>query len=137
MSAAQGAGTDAGLRRRRWIALALITALAGLLRVLLLRQVPENLYYDAAVRSMEHSLHDFLYGAFEPGGSASIDKPPLDLWLQVISVKLLGFGSVSLKLPEAIAGTLAVPLLYDLLARLAGTRAALIGAATLAVLPVR
>ena len=36
----------------------------------------------------------------------------MDLWLQVASVKLLGFGSAALKTPEALAGTLAVPLLY-------------------------
>ena len=34
----------------------------------------------------------------------SIDKPPVDLWLQVASVKLLGFSATTLKLPEALAG---------------------------------
>ena len=47
-----------------------------------------------------------------PPGSVSIDKPPVDLWLQVASVKLFGFSSTTLKLPEALAGIAAVPLLY-------------------------
>ena len=42
---------------------------------------------------MALSWHNFFFGAFEPGASVSIDKPPVDLWLQVASVKLLGFSS--------------------------------------------
>ena len=38
------------------------------------------------------SWHNFFFGAYEPGGSVSIDKPPVDLWLQVASVKLLRLG---------------------------------------------
>jgi 4-amino-4-deoxy-L-arabinose transferase-like glycosyltransferase len=118
------------------LALAAITVLAGALRLVRLRYVPEDNYYDAAVRSMSLSLHNFLYGAFEPGGSASIDKPPLDLWLQVISVKLFGFGPVALKLPEALGGTVAVPLLYDLVRRVAGRLAGLASASVLAIIPL-
>ena len=67
-------------------------------------KVPPDPFYDAAVRSMTLSWHNFFFGAFEPGASVSIDKPPVDLWLQVASVKLLGFSSTTLKLPEALAG---------------------------------
>jgi len=59
----------------------------------------------------------FFYGAFEPGGSVSVDKPPIDLWLQVASTKLLGFSSVSLRLPQAIVGALAVPLICGVVRR--------------------
>ena len=118
------------------LAIAAVTLLALALRVIHLGAVPEDEYYDAAVRSMTLSLHNFLYGAFEPGGSASIDKPPLDLWLQVLSVKLLGFNSTALKLPEALGGTLAVPLLYDTVRRVAGRAAGLASAFVLAILPM-
>ena len=57
--------------------------------------------------SMPLSLHNFLLGAYEPGGSLAIDKPPLDLWLQVLSTQVFGFGSFTLKLPSALAGTAA------------------------------
>ena len=76
-----------------------------MLRLITLGTVPDNLFYDASVRSMTMSLHNFLYGAFDPSAATAIDKPPIDLWLQVIAVKLFGFNSVALKLPEAIAGT--------------------------------
>ncbi len=116
--------------------LALVTVAAAVLRLTALGPVPLDPFYDAAVRSMSQSLHNFFFGVYEPGGSVAIDKPPIDLWLQVISVKLFGFGSVALKLPQAIAGTLAVPVLYDAVRRVFGSLAGLAAAAVLAVLPI-
>jgi 4-amino-4-deoxy-L-arabinose transferase-like glycosyltransferase len=119
-----------------WVALALITLGAGVLRLIHIAQVPPDPFYDAAVRSMGLSWHNFFFGAFEPGGSVSIDKPPVDLWLQVASVKLIGFSNTSLKLPEAGAGTLAVPLLFLAVRRMWSTRAGLAAAVAQAVLPI-
>jgi 4-amino-4-deoxy-L-arabinose transferase-like glycosyltransferase len=95
-----------------------------------------NPFYDAAVRSMGQSWHNFFFGAFEPSGSVSVDKPPLDLWLQVASTKLFGFNPAALILPQALAATAAVPLLYDLVRRVFGRPAGIAAAAALAVLPV-
>lgn len=120
----------------RWLALALITGLAAALRLIDLGAVRVDPFYDAAVRSMGVSWHNFFFGAYEPGGSVSIDKPPVDLWLQVASVKLFGWGSVSLKLPEALAGTASVPLLYAAIRRPFGTVAGLVAALALTVLPI-
>lgn len=120
----------------RWVALALITAGAAALRLVDLGAVRLDPFYDAAVRSMGFSWHNFFFGAYEPGGSVSIDKPPVDLWLQVGSVKLLGWGSTSLKLPEALAGTISVPLLYAAIRRPFGVIAGLVAALALAVLPI-
>jgi 4-amino-4-deoxy-L-arabinose transferase-like glycosyltransferase len=115
---------------------AAITLGAAVLRLLHIEQVPPDPFYDAAVRSMELSWHNFFFGAFEPGGSVSIDKPPVDLWLQVISVKLLGFSSTTLKLPEALAGTASVPLLYVTVRRMWSAAAGIAAAAAMAVLPI-
>ena len=38
-----------------------------------------NTYYTAAVKSMLQSWHNFFFVAAEPGGSVSVDKPPLGL----------------------------------------------------------
>ena len=119
-----------------WVALALITLGAAALRLIHIAQVPPDPFYDAAVRSMGLSWHNFFFGAFEPGGSVSIDKPPVDLWLQVASVKLVGFSNTSLKLPEALAGTGAVPLLFFAVRRMWDTRAGLAAAVAQAVLPI-
>ncbi|MGA9875342.1 MAG: glycosyltransferase family 39 protein [Solirubrobacteraceae bacterium] len=120
----------------RWLALVLITALAAALRLVDLGAVRLDPFYDAAVRSMGFSWHNFFFGAYEPGGSVSIDKPPVDLWLQVSSVKLFGWSSTSLKLPEALAGTASVPLMYAALRRSFGVPAGLVAALALAVLPI-
>ena len=116
--------------------MAAITAGAAVLRLLHIDQVPPDPFYDAAVRSMEMSWHNFFLGAFEPSGSVSIDKPPVDLWLQVISVKLLGFSSTTLKLPEALAGIASVPLLYVTVRRMWSATAGIAAAVAMAVLPI-
>ena len=125
--------------RKSWIvpiALVAIAAVAAGLRLTFLGAVPGNPFYDAAVRTMEVSWHAFLFGALDPSGGVSVDKPPVDLWLQVASVKLFGFNGTALKLPQALAGAAAVVVLFDLVRRPFGTAAGLGAAAALAVLPV-
>jgi 4-amino-4-deoxy-L-arabinose transferase-like glycosyltransferase len=119
-----------------WALLAMITAGAAALRLIGIGHVAPDPFYDAAVRSMTLSWHNFFFGAFEPGASVSIDKPPVDLWLQVASVKIFGFSSTTLKLPEAFAGTAAVPLLFAAVRRMWSTPAGFAAALALAVLPV-
>ncbi len=94
-----------------------------------------NIFYSAGVSSMLRSLHNFLFVSFDPGGLITVDKPPLALWVQAASAKVFGFSPLSLLLPEAIAGVLAVALLYFVMERRLGTAAAFAGALTLAVLP--
>ena len=110
-------------RRAEFAAVALITLAAAVLRLVHVGRVAPDPFYDAAVRSMGLSWHNFFFGAFEPSGSVSIDKPPIDLWLQVASVKLLGFSATTLKIPEALAGAASVPLLYACVRRLWGVAA--------------
>jgi len=93
-----------------------------------------NLYYAAAVRSMSANWQNFFFVSLDPGGFVTVDKPPLGLWVQSASVKLLGFSGVNLILPQAIAGVACVVLLYYLVehtfGRLAGWAAALMLALT-------
>ena len=112
-----------------------VTLVAAVLRFASIEDVSPNPFYDAAVRSMTLSWHNFFFGAFDPAGILSIDKPPVDLWLQVASVKLFGWSQFALKLPEALAGTLSVPLLYDTVRRAVNRPAGLGAAVALAVLP--
>jgi 4-amino-4-deoxy-L-arabinose transferase-like glycosyltransferase len=128
----------AGAAARAFASVAPETAVLGLaavLRLAALSGVPTNPFYDAAVRSMRTSWPAFLAGAFEPGRRVAIDKPPIDLWLQVASTRLLGFGTVGLLLPEALGGIALVAALMWLLRTLLGRRAALAGGLALAVLP--
>jgi 4-amino-4-deoxy-L-arabinose transferase-like glycosyltransferase len=116
-------------------AVAAVLVVASILRVAALGRVALNPYYDAAVRSMGTSWAALLEGAFEPGRRVAIDKPPLDLWLQVASTKLLGFHPLALLLPEAVGGVGLVAALMWLLGGLYGRGAALAGGLALAVLP--
>ncbi len=123
------------VRSPLWPALPL-TALAAWFRFRSLAASPPSPFYDAAVRSMSQSWHNFFYGAFDPSAQLAVDKPPLDLWLQVASVKLFGFSVTSLILPAALFGTLAVPLLYDAVRRVFGVVPGIGAGVALAVLPV-
>ncbi|MBV9578671.1 MAG: glycosyltransferase family 39 protein, partial [Chloroflexi bacterium] len=95
-----------------------------------------NTYYAAAVQSMLASWHNFFFVSSDLGGFVSVDKPPLGLWIQVLSAKLLGFNGVALLLPQALAGIASVALLYWLVRRVHGGAAGLIAAAALAVMPI-
>jgi 4-amino-4-deoxy-L-arabinose transferase-like glycosyltransferase len=125
----------AGTAAVRLMPEASVLALASALRLAALGRVPTNPYYDAAVRSMGTSWAAFLSGAFEPGRRVAIDKPPLDLWLQVASTRIFGFGTVALLLPEALGGIALVAAVMWLLRSLFGRPAALAGGLALAVLP--
>src|SRR5205807_9317941 len=82
-----------------------------------------NEYYSAAVRSMASSWHNFLYDAFDPSGVMTVDKPPLALWIQALSVRAFGFSSLSMLVPAALMGVGSVVLLYDLVRRRFGRAA--------------
>src|SRR5438105_4135347 len=93
-------------------------------------------YYPAAVRSMLDSWHNFFFVSYDPGGFVSIDKPPVGFWLEAASAKIFGFNSVSILLPQALAGVLSVWLLYYLVRRHFGVVAGLLAALALALTPI-
>ena len=83
-----------------------------------------NTYYAAAVKSMLMSWHNFFFVAFEPGGSVSLDKPPLGFWVQALSAYFLGLNGFALALPNAIAGVFSIFVVYKLVRRPFGPWAA-------------
>lgn len=95
-----------------------------------------NAYYAATVKSMLTSWRNFFFAAFEPGGSVSVDKPPLGFWVQALSAKTLGLNGFALALPQALAGVFSIPLLYSIVKKHFGVSPALLAAAVLAVMPV-
>ncbi|MBI3979486.1 MAG: glycosyltransferase family 39 protein [Chloroflexi bacterium] len=126
-----------GERAAALIAVLAATWLAFALRVWELgAQGFGNLYYAATVRSMLDSPANFFFGAFEPGGAITVDKPPAGFWVQTIAAALLGFHGLALALPQAVAGAVAVPLLYRIVAGDHGRAAGMLAALALAVMPV-
>src|SRR5437763_15612762 len=95
-----------------------------------------NEYYSAAVRSMSSSWHNFLYDAFDPSGVMTVDKPPLALWVQALSVRVFGFHALSMLVPQALMGAGSVALVYDLTRRRFGRAAGFVAGLVLALTPM-
>src|SRR5207253_1630439 len=95
-----------------------------------------NEYYSAAVRSMSTSWHDFLYAALDKAGLMTVDKPPLALWVQALSVRLFGYHALSMLVPQALEGMASVMLTYDLVRRRFGRLGGTVAGAALALTPI-
>jgi 4-amino-4-deoxy-L-arabinose transferase-like glycosyltransferase len=95
-----------------------------------------NDYYSAAVRSMASSWHNFIYESFDPSGLMTVDKPPLSLWVQALSVRVFGFHSLSILVPQALMGMASVALVYDLTRRRFGRVAGAAAGVVLALTPM-
>jgi 4-amino-4-deoxy-L-arabinose transferase-like glycosyltransferase len=93
-------------------------------------------FYGAAARSMSESWHDFIFGAFDPAGTVTVDKLPGALWAQALSLRIFGFHIWALILPQVAEGALTILALYRAVRRLAGPAAGLTAAAVLAVTPI-
>ncbi len=117
-----------------------IVALIGLAALLnlwaLTRNGWANTYYAAAVRSMSSSWHDFVYGSFDASGVMTVNKPPLALWVQALSVKAFGFSSASILVPQALMGVVSVVLVYDMTRRRWGRVAGSVAGLAMATTPI-
>ncbi len=126
--------------KSRWLSLAalgLILLLGAGLRLYQLGAAGDgNLYYAATVKSMLTSWHNFFYAAYEPGGSVSVDKPPLGFWIQAVFAAFLGVNGFALALPQALAGIASIYLVYRLVRNDFGTMPGLAAALVLAIAPI-
>ncbi|MEV5537674.1 glycosyltransferase family 39 protein [Saccharopolyspora shandongensis] len=118
------------------LSLAAICVLSGVLYCWGIGGSWGNSYYSAAVKSMSQSFENFFFGSFDPAGVVTVDKPPMALWLQVLSVKVFGFNQFAVLFPQVVAGVAAVFLLHRAVRRWAGEHAALIAALVLALTPI-
>ena len=114
-----------------------LVALAGVLNLWALsRNGWANDYYSAAVRSMSSSWHDFLFASLDHSGVMTVDKPPLALWVQALSVRVFGYHPLSVLVPQALMGIASVVLVYDLVRRRFGRVGGFVGGLALAVTPI-
>ena len=95
-----------------------------------------NTYYSAAVRSMSTSWHDFLFASLDKTGLMTVDKPPLAFWVQALSVRVFGFHPLSILVPQALMGVVAVGLVYDLTRRMFGRVAGGMAGLAFALTPI-
>ncbi len=95
-----------------------------------------NAYYTAAVKSMLMSWKNFFFVVAEPGGSVTVDKPPLGLWIEAVFAYFLGVSGFSVSLPNILAGVFGIPLLYIMVKKYVGELAGIIAALVMAFTPV-
>ena len=95
-----------------------------------------NEYYAACIKSMTLSFKNFFFVSFDPAGMVSVDKPPLGLWMQAISVLIFGYHGWAMLLPQALAGAASTVMIYILTAKHFGRPAGLISSLIFAVTPV-
>ena len=68
-----------------WLIICFLMGVSLLLHLLNIGMIGDgNLYYTAAVKSMLQSWDNFFFAAVEPGGSVTVDKPPLGLWIEAL-----------------------------------------------------
>jgi 4-amino-4-deoxy-L-arabinose transferase-like glycosyltransferase len=115
--------------------LVLIAGLAGLSYAWGISHDALEPFYAAGVRSMAASWHNFFFGSFDPAGTVTLDKLPGAFWIQALSVRIFGYNTWAIVLPQVIEGVLSVLFLYRAVNRLRGTTAALIAAFILAASP--
>lgn len=110
--------------------LALLTVVGGLMRRYHLGQ--QGLWFDEAdiVIRARQPLSELLRNFVDPGENGPLYTLGLAGW-----IKLAGASEVAVRLPAAIAGTLAIPAIYGLGRALKGPRLGLIAAALLTVSP--
>jgi 4-amino-4-deoxy-L-arabinose transferase-like glycosyltransferase len=117
--------------------LAAVMSLAAVLNLwALARNGWANQFYAAAVKSMSGSWHDFLFASLDKGGVMTVDKPPLALWVQALSVRVFGFHSLSILVPQALMGVASVALVYDLVRRRFGRLGGFVAGLALALTPI-
>ncbi|MDQ2785766.1 MAG: glycosyltransferase family 39 protein [Chloroflexota bacterium] len=112
------------------ILLAFLTLLGGLMRRYHLGQ--QGLWFDEAdlVMRARQPLPALLRNVVNPGENGPLYTLGMAAW-----IKVLGTSEVAVRLPSAIAGTLAIPALYGLGRALRGPRLGVIAAALLTISP--
>ena len=134
--AASPAAPRPSTRRFRPSVLVLLAATAVLYLWNLTASGWGNSFYAAATQAGSQSWTAWLFGALDPGGVITVDKPPAALWVSGLFARVFGFSSWTVLAPQALEGVAAVGLLYATVKRTSGHVAGLLAGAALAITPV-
>jgi 4-amino-4-deoxy-L-arabinose transferase-like glycosyltransferase len=116
--------------------IAVVALAAALMLVGTTRSGYGNSYYATGALAASHSWKALLENAADLGGYVSLDKGPLPDWLMGLSGRVLGFGSLSVMLPNALYGIATVVVLHDAVRRALGYEVAILAALIMALTPV-
>ncbi|GAA3762663.1 glycosyltransferase family 39 protein [Microbacterium kribbense] len=127
------------LRRRgtSWrTALVVLGLGAALLTVWQLWNGSRSEYYASIALSMSHSWPDFFFGALDPAGTVTLDKIPGSYWIPALFVKLFGFSTFAVVLPNALAAVAATLITAVTGRRLGGDATGWLAGAVVATTPI-
>ena len=96
--------------RLEWSMVLALTLLALLIRVYQLQQIPPGLYFDEAANGVD--AQGVLTGTHSIFFERNYGREPLLIYLQAISIAILGATPFALRLTSAILGALTVPAVY-------------------------
>ncbi len=120
-----------------WLIVSLLMGVSLMLHLVNIGAIGDgNLYYTAAVKSMLQSWENFFFAAAEPGGSVTVDKPPLGLWIEAISAFIFGVNGFAVSLPNILAGVFSIPLLFHLVKKYFGSLAGITSGAIYVITPI-
>jgi 4-amino-4-deoxy-L-arabinose transferase-like glycosyltransferase len=125
------------IRELNWRAsLAALTIFSGLTNLWGLAHVDRGEYYATAPNSMSRSLSNFIFGAMDPGGVVTVDKIPGSFWIPAIFVKIFGFSTWAITVPNALAAIAAILIITFVVKKYYGMTAGLIAGWILATTPI-
>ena len=94
-----------------------------------------NTYYAMAAQAASQDWVAFFFGSLDAGNFISLDKPPLSTWIMGLSVRLFGLSSLSVLMPQAIAGVATVLIVFAAVRRSFGPAAGIVAALVTALTP--
>ncbi|MGY4708029.1 ArnT family glycosyltransferase [Mycolicibacterium sp. CBM1] len=94
-----------------------------------------NAFYAAAAQAGATNWTAWLFGSSDAGNAITVDKTPAALWVTGLTARVFGVNPWAILVPQALAGVLAVAVLYASVRRVSGPTAGLLAGAVLALTP--
>lgn len=124
-------------REFQWRFSILVLALfSGFTNLWGLANVERSEYYAAISKSMSLSFSNFIFGAMDPAGTVTVDKIPASFWIPALLVKIFGFSTLAVTLPNAFAGIAVTFFMTLVVKKYYGMTAGLIVGSIIATTPI-
>lgn len=124
-------------REFQWCFSLLVLALySGFTNLWGLAHVERSEYYAAISKSMSLSFSNFIFGAMDPAGTVTVDKIPASFWIPALLVKIFGFSTLAVTLPNALAGLTATFFMTLIVKKYYGMTAGLIVGSIISTTPI-
>jgi 4-amino-4-deoxy-L-arabinose transferase-like glycosyltransferase len=129
-----------GARHRRWTrwqtGLVVLAVGAALLTSWSVWSGSRSDYYASIALSMSQNWSNFFFGSIDPAGTVTLDKIPGSFWIPALFVKVFGFSTWTVVLPNALAAVCAALITAVTAKRLLNPTAGLLAGVVVATTPI-